>query len=361
MQPETLLRWSWMNVLTKKRYDALLATYASLDTALQHVSASMLTELGCRQDSALLALTRLEEFDPQAYLQALQQRGVSVLAIDDAEYPSLLRTLPDPPVFLYWRGDLSVLNQPCIALVGSRQMGEYGKRVTDAIVPQLVAAGAVTVSGLAEGIDGQVARATLRAGGNTVAVLGHGLGSMFPKAHASLADDIVATGGAILSEYPLDTRSDKFTFPARNRIIAGLAVGTVVLQAAQDSGSLITAALALEYGRDVLAVPGDIFDPQYAGCHSIIARGQAKLVCSAEEILSEVGIVSAAAALPSASYVAQTPEEAAILGALTTLPQPIDDLVASTKLDAAMLNATLTMLELQGAAHNVGGGKWVRV
>jgi DNA processing protein len=359
MQPETLLKWSWMNVLTKKRWDALLARFGSLDAAMDNVSPELLKELGCREDTILGALNRLEEFDPQAYLKELEKRGVSMLDIDDEDYPAALRTIADPPVFLYWRGDLSILNQPCLGMVGSREMTEYGKRVTAEFTPAVVAAGMVTVSGLAEGIDGEVARETLAAGGKTVAVLGHGLATIFPAAHAKLADKIVQSGGLILSEYALDVRSDRYTFPARNRIIAGLSAGTVVLQATEDSGSLITAELALEYNRDVFAVPGQIFDPSYAGCHKFIASGQAKLVTSAAGVLAELGVVHVPAK-EAAPFTADTPEEAAIVAALTTMPQPVDDLVVRAKLDAAVLNATLTILEIKGAAKNVGGGKWVR-
>lgn len=354
-----MLRWSWMNVLTKKRWDALVERYGSLDAAMDNVSPELLKELGCREDTILGALTRLEEFDPQAYLQELEKRGVSMLDIDDEDYPAALRTIEDPPVFLYWRGDLSILNQPCLGMVGAREMTEYGRRVTADFVPSVVAAGMVTVSGLANGIDAEVAQETLLAGGKTVAVLGHGLALISSRGSRELADRIVQAGGLVLSEYPLDGPADTFTFPARNRIIAGLCTGTVVLQAAEDSGSLITAELALEYNRDVFAVPGQIFDPAYAGCHRIIAAGHAKLVTSAAGVLTELGIV-AGAAKKSAAFTPDTPEEAAIVSALTTMPQPVDDLVVRAKLDAAVLNATLTMLEIKGAAKNVGGGRWVR-
>jgi DNA processing protein len=169
----------------------------------------------------------------------------------------------------------------------------------------------------------------------------------------------VKGGGLILSEFPLDAKPDKFTFPARNRIIAGLSLGTVVAQAALDSGSLITADLALDYGRDVFAVCGSVFDSGFAGCHQLISRGVAKLVTSADDVLCEVGIAASGGA-ESRPFTAESPEEEIIYKALTTLPSSLDDIVTKAKLDAAQVNATLTMLELKGAVKNVGGGQWVR-
>ncbi len=361
MQVDTMLRWSWMNVLTRKRYDKLMARFGNLDVALQNLDESLLTELGCGPDTVLLTLNRNDEFDPQAYIKELEKRHLSLLDLEDPDYPSALLTIPDAPVFLYWRGDLSILNQPCLGMVGAREMNDYGRRVTDEFVPPVVAAGMVTVSGLAYGIDAEVAKETLAAGGKTVGVLGHGLAMISPRANADLADRIVAAGGLLLSEYPVDIQADKFTFPARNRIIAGLSQGVVVLQAAEGSGSLITADLALQYNRDVFAVPGPVFDPQYAGCHKIIANGQAKLVTSAADVLREIGIVGSAGIESAvAAFKSESPEEEAIVAALTSMPQPIDDLVVRAKLDAAVINATLTILEIQGVAKNVGGGKWVR-
>ncbi len=359
MQLETALRWSWMNVLTLKRVEALKTQFKTLDAALENVSLEMLQALGCREDTAMLAMNRLEEFDADAYARLLQKKGIRLFSEEDVEYPDALRTVPDRPVFLYARGDLSILSRPCIALVGSRDMNDEGTRIVEKLVPEMIAAGCTTVSGLAYGVDGAVASETLRASGKTVAVLGSGLGMIYPKAHEKLADQIVEDGGLILSEFPIDTRPDKFTFPARNRIIAGLSLVTVVVQAAEDSGSLITAELALEYGRDVCAVPGSIFDPLFAGCHKIISTGQAKLVTSAADILTEVGIVASARAPEAPAFESDDPLETSIVGHLSSLPAAIDDLVIKAKLDAATVTATLTVLELKGAARKVGG-KWIR-
>ncbi len=358
MQRDTLLRWSWANVLTKKRYDALQKQYGDLDTALQNIDEELLSKLGCRPETVMKTLIRLDEMEPDRYEAELKKRKLTLISIEDPDYPAQLRSIEDPPIFLYARGDFSILNAPCIGLVGTREMSLYGKRVVETFVPAITAANIVTVSGLAHGIDAHVAKETLLAHGKTVAVLGHGFGMIYPKANEALAEDIVKNGGLILSEFPLDISPDKFTFPARNRIIAGLSIATVVLEAAVDSGSLITAELALDYNRDVYAVPGPIFDAHYAGCHHLISTGQAKLAASPEDMLSDLGIVISEKR--ESQFIADAPEEQSVFDQLTSMPQSLDDLAAKSKINSAILTATLTMLELKGAAKNVGEGKWVR-
>ncbi|MDD4319110.1 MAG: DNA-processing protein DprA [Candidatus Peribacteraceae bacterium] len=357
---EAALLWSHLNVLTKERYDALIRVYGSLDDAAKHLGEEMLRGLGCRQDTVINAMLRLEEFDAASYQRELEKRHLQFLEWTDERYPSRLREIGDPPPFLYARGDLSILGQPCLGLVGTRNMSGYGKRVAETFVPPVVAAGVVTVSGLAEGIDAAVAEETLRAGGRTVAVLGHGLHMIFPKSNERLADEITKGGGLLLTEFPLRAETGKYTFPARNRIIAGLSLGTVVLEAPEGSGAIITAELALEYGRDVFVVPGQIFDPNYAGSHALLAKGTAMLVTSPTEVLREIGVVAPAEGKTLSSFVPSTPEEKTVFAALTTMPQEIDALVGKTKMDAGRLNAVLTMMELSGGAKNIGGGLWVR-
>ena len=360
MNLQTILTWSWLNFLTKKRYDALLKKYGSLEDALPHLTPDLLTKLGCREETTFIILNRLEGFDPEAYQKELERRGIRCIGFDDSDYPSTLQQIPDPPIFLYIKGDLSILRQPCIGFVGTRAMSLYGKRVTEYFVPEMVAAGITTVSGLAEGIDATVAHETIRIGGKTVAILGYGPSQILPRSNTRLAQDIIQSGGLILSEFPLDVPPGKHTFPARNRIIAGLSLGTVILEAPEQSGALITAELALEYGRDVFAVPGNIFDPNFAGCHKVISLGQAKLVSRPQDVLEELGIVSPTLTNVRSLYQPQNNVESTILSTLTTLPQPFDDIVQKAKISAAQTNATLTMMELAGAVKDTGGGQWVR-
>ncbi len=357
MERDTAFVWSYSNVLTRKRYDMLIDRFGSLEEAVTHIDLPLLRMLGCREQSAMGALNRLDTFDPAAYAAALDKHSIIMITWEDSAYPAVLREIADPPVFLYYKGSLDILNSPCIACVGTRDMTPYGKRVTEYFVPSFVQSGLVTVSGLALGIDAEVAEESLRTGGKTVAVLGHGLGKIYPSAHTKLAKRIVDEGGLLLSEFPLDLPPDTYTFPARNRIIAGLTLGTVVLEAGSKSGALITADLALEYGREVFAVPGQIFDPHVEGCHQLIAAG-AHLAVAPEDILREIGIVVPTEG-PVAPPSSDDPDEQRLIDALTTMPQSVSDLIEKAALDAAVINAQLTMLELQGYAKNTGGGMWV--
>lgn len=353
--------WSWMHVLTKKRYELLLKSYGNLGAALQNISEEMLRSLGCSEQTAMKALNRLADFDPDRYAAHMQKLGVRLLSMAEEGYPRALRDIADPPVFLYVKGSIEILSSPSIALVGTRTMSMYGKRVTERIVPPIVAAGMTTVSGLALGIDTAVANATLEVGGKTVAVLGHGLSRIFPSENVKLAERIVAGGGAIVSEFPLDHPPGTHTFPARNRIIAGLSAATVVLEAPTESGALITAELALDYGREVLAVPGDIFNPTYAGCHTLIRKGHAAVATSADDILQTLGVQSPEAGAPMSAYTPASADEAALLNVLTPIPQHIDVILERASIDAAKTSATLTLLELAGGAKHLGNGMWVKV
>ncbi len=361
MHLHAALTWSYLNMLTKRRYDLLMESFGSLAEALAALDGTLLKKLGCRSDTIVKVLNRLEGFEVEKYQAELARRSICFLSIEDDAYPALLQAINDPPVFLYHKGSISILSKQCIALVGTRNMSSYGKRVVEKMVRGLTAADVVTVSGLAFGIDAEVARETLRAGGKTVGVVGHGLGMMYPKSNTALSLDIIEAGGLLLSEFPLDCPPDKFTFPARNRIIAGLCPATVVIEAAADSGSLITADLATDYNRDVYAVPGQIFDEQYAGCHQIIARGSATLLSDPLQLLTDRGIVPADMRQSPRTVVTDSPEEASVYHALSRMPASVDDVLVAAGLQAASVNAALTLLEMKGAAQNVGEGKWVRV
>ena len=358
MELSTALTWSWLNCLTKKRFDVLYEKFDSFESVLGSLDEELLQALGVREESIYAVLNRLEEFDPSVYSKELEKRGLSFITIEDDDYPSALKQIGDPPVFLYYKGDLSLLQQPCIALVGAREMSSYGKRVVEEFVPPFVHAGMVTVSGLAQGVDTHVAAETIRAGGKTVAALGHGLAQIFPKSSSETAKKIIESGGLILSEFPLDVTPTKFTFPARNRIIAGLSLGTVLLQAGEESGAIITSDLALDYGREVFAVPGQIFDTDFAGCHREISKGHAKLVVCASEVLEELGIHRSERTEQTVSIA--NPDEQSVYDILTSMPKSVTDLVEQTQMDTGKLNAALTMMELTGAVKNVGNGQWVR-
>ncbi|HET9213509.1 MAG TPA: DNA-processing protein DprA [Gaiellaceae bacterium] len=258
-------------------------------------------------------------------------------------YPPLLAELHDPPDRLYLRGGpASVLAEPSVAVVVARSCSSYGAQVAREISRELAAAGVVVVSGLARGIDGEAHRGALAAGGRTVAVLGCGIDRDYPRAHAHLAGR-VAESGAVVSEYPPGVEPSPWRFPARNRIVAGLARATIVVEARERSGALITADFALELGREVFAVPGEITSSLSAGTNDLIRQGATPLL-SADDVLGVLGLER-----PPPRPPADLSRDArALLGPLSELSRSLDELTRATGLDSARIAAALTELELGG-------------
>ncbi len=359
LHPKAALAWASLNLLTKRRYDALLAQFGTLEEAWKKLDANMLMQLGCKPDTVSRTLELASTFNADTFAASLREKNIQFLSIEDKEYPERLREIHDPPIFLFNQGNSDLLQEPSIALVGTRAMSSYGKRVTELFTQGMVRAGLVTVSGLAIGIDAEVARQTIAAGGKHIAVLGNGIDAIFPPVNASLAEEILAKGGLLLSEFPPGVPPGKFTFPARNRIIAGLSMGTIVLEASSDSGSLITADLALDYAREVFAVPGQVFDQNFSGTHELIVKGCAHLARTPEDVLAACGVITPESPARS-HYQPASEEEEKVIAALTTMPQAKDDITLRVNLPVASVNATLTLLELKGVAKNVGGGHWVK-
>lgn len=264
----------------------------------------------------------------------------------DPGFPTLLSQIPDPPSSLWLRGDadLDLLSAPAVAIVGARACSGYGRSVARTLATEAVAAGAVVISGLARGVDGEAHRGALAVGGRTIAVLGCGVDRDYPAAHAELARSIVAAGGLVVSEYEPGVEPAPWRFPARNRIIAGLALATVVVEARERSGALITADFALEDGREVLAVPGEITSPLSAGANGLLRQG-ATPVTAAADVLQALGME------PRSPHVRapDDPAAAAVLEALASGAGTADDLTRTTALSAGALAAALALLELEGA------------
>jgi DNA processing protein len=290
-----------------------------------------------------------------AWRNAEPMRGLLTLA--DAEYPALLLQTADPPLLLYVQGRVELLGAPGVAIVGSRNTSPQGRDNARAFAAELSRAGYTIVSGLALGIDGAAHEGGLAGTGSTVAVVGTGLDRIYPPQHRDLAHRI-AREGLLVSEFPLGTHPLPGNFPQRNRIIAGLTRGTLVVEAALQSGSLITARLALEAGREVFAMPGSIHAPQSRGCHQLIKQG-AKLVDTADDVLQELRPVSGKAAA-SAVATGLAGDEDPLLRALGYDPTTLDRLVERTGWPAAELNARLLELELDAKVVRLPGGLFQR-
>ena len=286
--------------------------------------------------------------------------GNHILTLADPEYPQALLNADDPPVLIYARGILELLNRPAIAIVGSRSATRQGEATAEAFAAALSAAGLTIISGLALGIDAAAHRGALAHRGSTIAVIGTGADRLYPSRNEALARDI-AERGVIISEFSLGTPALAANFPRRNRIIAGLARGCLVVEAAERSGSLITARLAAEAGRDVFAIPGSIHSPLSKGCHKLIRQG-AKLVETAEDILEELRWQAVVASAPAAAPTDPgDPESARLLEAMGYDPCDLDTLSVRSGLTADRLLAMLLPLELDGHVAQLPGGRYQRV
>ncbi|MDK9703409.1 MAG: DNA-processing protein DprA [Sulfuritalea sp.] len=299
--------------------------------------------------------------DIEAALEWAAQAGNRLLTLADADYPQSLLTADDPPVLLYAKGDPAILNRPMLAVVGSRNATAQGARDAEAFAQALGDAGLTIVSGLALGIDAAAHRGALASAAGTVAVIGTGADRLYPAKNEALARAI-AEKGVILSEFPLGTPALGSNFPRRNRVIAGLGLGCLVVEAALRSGSLITARLAAESGREVFAIPGSIHSPLSRGCHQLIRQG-AKLVESAQDILEELRWKAspAAGAIHEKISVARNGAEEQVLAALGDTPCAIDTLSARSGLTPADLLAMLLPMELAGRVAQLPGGLYQRL
>ncbi|HXH89177.1 MAG TPA: DNA-processing protein DprA [Gaiellaceae bacterium] len=282
-------------------------------------------------------------FDGAAALERLRVAGYRFLARSDVDFPPLLGAIHDPPPGLFLRGgaDIELLRRPSVALVGARACSSYGRQVARRLGRELAAAGLVVVSGLARGVDGEAHRGALEAGGSTVAVLGCGIDRDYPAAHRSLAAEIAATG-LIVSEYAPGIEPAPWRFPARNRIVAGLCAATLVVEARERSGALITCDLALEEGREVFAVPGEITSALSSGSNALLRLG-ATPCTGAADVLESFGLER-----PSEPELALSPLAAAVLERVRAAPATADELARGTSLGAGELAAVLTDLELGG-------------
>jgi DNA processing protein len=317
-----------------------------------------------RHEEAARELERVRELE-----------GADVLVLDDGAYPQLLREIPDPPITLYVRGRWAeCLEAPCVAVVGSRRSSTYGQNVALSLARDLASRGVTIVSGLARGIDAAAHRGALEAGGRTVAVLGTGLDEVYPRDHRRLAAEILEKGGALVTQFPLGTPPVAENFPYRNRIISGLSLGVVVVEAAENSGSLITARLALEQGREVYAVPGNITSRNSFGSNYLIKGAGAKLVQAWQDVAAEFPPDIAASLLPpeprkgnkrsdaDAALPADLSDtERAVLKLISAdEPSHIDALAESSGLAVQELSGLLLALEMRELIRQLPGRCFVR-
>jgi DNA processing protein len=300
-----------------------------------------------------------KEIDPDKEWENLAKENISVLKLGDENYPRLLSKIHNPPLLIYQKGDFDLNAAPIISIVGSRVCTDYGARAAENFARELCQAGFFVASGMAMGIDSFAHKGTLFASGKTIAVLGNSLDeeSIYPKINLSLSQEI-SSSGALLSEYPPKTSAGPMTFPARNRIVAGISLGTLVVEAGEKSGALITAQMALDAGREVFAVPGPIYSSASLGTNRLIQKG-AKTVITIKDILEELSLEISPKQESLPFRTPATEEEKILLEILSREPLHIDKIAKLSKLQTAHCGSALALLEIKGWAKNIGGQNYI--
>ncbi len=339
------------------RMRALLDTFGDVRTAWE-APADALRRAGLDRRTLANLLKARRQVDLDRVLRRVEAVGAHVLTWDSPDYPALLRQIPHPPPVLFVLGELTPADEWAVAVVGTRKATVYGREVAHRLASELARHGVTVVSGLARGIDSLAHRAALEAGGRTIAVLGSGVDRIYPPENRELAREIVEHG-AVVSDYPLGTRPEASNFPPRNRIISGLSLGVVVVEAGLNSGAMITADFAAEQGREVFAVPGSILSPASAGCNRLLRDGAA-VVTEVRDILETLHLQQVGEQQAARQLLPMSPQENAVWELLSAEPRHIDEIAREASMPVAVVSSTLVMMELKGLARQVGTLHYVR-
>jgi DNA processing protein len=338
------------------RLRALLDYFGDVERAW-HAPSQELRSAGLdrRSIESLLAARSAVNLDQE--LERIKDAGVCVLTWQSPGYPRLLLEIHDPPPVLYVKGSIMENDAWAVAVVGTRRASSYGREVTRQLAASLARNGITVVSGMARGIDGEAHRAALEAGGRTIAVLGCGVDVIYPPEHRDLAAEITAHG-ALVSDYPMGTKPEGRNFPPRNRIISGLSLGVLVVEAGRRSGAHITADFAADQGRDVFAVPGSILARGSVGTNRLVQDG-AKVVLGPEDILEELNLTMVVEQVEARQVLPADETEAVLLSHLSTEPVHVDELQRQLELPIAQVTSTLALMELKGMVRQVGSMKYI--
>ncbi|MCK5320111.1 DNA-processing protein DprA [Candidatus Parcubacteria bacterium] len=338
-------------------------------SSFEHAFKANLDELkasGIKENIANEFIVVRSNIDIEKLIDIIQKENIKICKITDDDYPRLLKEIYDPPYFFYYKGSIDNINNSSIGVVGARKYTNYGERTIEKIVYNLAKNNLNIISGLALGIDALAHNTCLNAKGKTIAVLGTGIDkqSLYPFANRYLAEKIITAEGAIISEFPLGTEPLRYNFPQRNRIISGLSFGTLVVEAAEKSGALITARCACEQNREVFAVPGSIFSDMSIGPNELIKQG-AKPVTKADDILEILDLKNVNNYIDNTKLplgekiIAESEEEKVILEHLSLEAIHIDELIRLTKLNTSTISSTLIILEMKGAIKNLGNMQYI--
>ncbi|MEK7167153.1 MAG: DNA-processing protein DprA [Patescibacteria group bacterium] len=349
------IAFSYLPEIGSARFRKLLNYFKNLELAWQ-ANANELEKAGLEKNIVEKIISKRKTINPDEKLEILNKENIKTIAFNDPEYPKLLKEIDSPPALLFYKGNFQKQDEFSLAIVGTRKISIYGKQIILKIVKDLVQNNLVIVSGLAKGVDSLAHQITLESNGRTIAVLGSGLNkkNIYPAENQILAQKIVEQNGLLISEYPPETLPQRYFFPYRNRIISGLTLGTLIIEAPEKSGALITARYALEQGREIFAIPGNIHNVNSVGCNNLIKMG-GKLVDNANDILDALNFVRTVKPIVKKIIKPSNKEEAELLKYLSEEPIHIDKLIELSKLSSTIINSVLTMMEINGKIKHLGG------
>lgn len=340
------------------RFQQILTYFGDLSIAWE-APPEAFKEAGLPERALAHFLKLRHEIDLDQLYESILAQNVSVLTLLDANYPRLLKEIDQAPPVIYVRGELIPADEFAVAMVGTRRVTAYGQQVTRDASLYLAGHGLTIVSGLARGVDALAHQHALQAGGRTLAVLGSGVDVIYPPEHRMLADAIVENG-AIISDYPLGTQPEGINFPPRNRIISGLSLATIVVEAGERSGALITAGFAVEQGREVFAVPGNVLSPMSWGTNRLIQKGAYAMI-SPQDVLDALDLAQVDEYKSARQVLPADTTEAKILQALDFEPIHVDEICQEVQMPIEKVSATLTMMELKGLVQHVGGMRYAAI
>jgi len=340
------------------RMRQLLDFFGSIETAWNAPAEGLLSAGIPKKVVENITLMR-SRIDLERVMQTIDEKEIKVYTIEDADYPRRLKEINQPPPVLYIKGSINVEDEWAVAVVGTRRVTPYGRQVANELALFLANNGITVISGLARGVDAIAHQTALKAGGRTIAVMGSGVDVIYPPEHSRLALDI-SKQGALVSDYALGTKPDGVNFPPRNRIISGLSLATIVVEAGETSGALITAEFAVEQGKEVFAVPGSILTPQSEGTNKLIEQG-ARPLLKMSEILEVLNLEKIPEKQNSRRQFPLDPMETKLLSTLSQEPIHVDEVSRQSGIPISEVTATLTMLELKGMVAQVGGMTYVAV
>lgn len=340
------------------RLQALIRHFGNLEAAWKAQPAE-LAEAGLGAKVIERIVEARERVELEKIHEKIQSQGITVLTWQDETYPARLKEIDQPPPVLYLRGEYLPDDLFAVAIVGTRRVTPYGRQVTEEIAAFLAANGITVISGLARGVDAVAHQAALRTGGRTMAVLGSGVDRIYPPEHRALADQMIERG-AIVSDYALGTPPDASNFPPRNRIISGLSLAVVVVEAGETSGALITAEFAAEQGREIFAVPGSILAPQSKGTNRLIQQGALPLL-SANDLMQALDLTRMGEHKAARKAIPSDQTEARLLDLLGSEPLHVDEIRNQADLPIEKVSAALALMELKGLVRQVGGMNYVAV